>query len=141
MNKKGGLSMFGDILDNITRRRASISRDAEYISENVRDSDLQEAVLEYESVQDGLYLESEVMPVELRKEIRATIEQIPDNAADEQAEIDRIVSSNDEMMNLDAVMGIKSDADAEMAPMIDAVGELKDEVDFSAIDDDLSKGE
>lgn len=133
--------MFGDILDNITRRRASISRDAEYISENVRDSDLQEAVLEYESVQDGLYLESEVMPVELRKEIRATIEQIPDNAADEQAEIDRIVSSNDEMMNLDAVMGIKSDADAEMAPMIDAVGELKDEVDFSAIDDDLSKGE
>ena len=133
--------MFGDILDNITRRRASISRGAEYISENVRDSDLQEAVLEYESVQDGLYLESEVMPVELRKEIRATIEQIPDNAADEQAEIDRIVSSNDEMMNLDAVMGIKSDADAEMAPMIDAVGELKDEVDFSAIDDDLSKGE
>ena len=133
--------MFGDILDNITRRRASISRDAEYISENVRDSDLQEAVLEYESVQDGLYLESEVMPAELRKEIRATIEQIPDNAADEQAEIDRIVSSNDEMMNLDAVMGIKSDADAEMAPMIDAVGELKDEVDFSAIDDDLSKGE
>ena len=101
--------MFSGILSNVARERASMLRDAEYISENVKDSQLQEAILIYETCDKTgkLCTEDNIISPEERKEIKEAIEKIPPTSDSEQ-EIDRILSKEGSL-GIDDIMGIEHD--------------------------------
>lgn len=120
--------MMTEIAQELARQRAEMVRDAEYICENVNDSDTQERILQYESAENGLFLESDIIPLDLKKEIHEAIERIPDNDDQKKEEIDRILSSEKDTMSLDEVMGIQIDPMEDIAPMVDAAAELAVEI-------------
>ena len=106
--------MFSGILSNVARERASMLRDAEYISENVKDSQLQEAILIYETCDKTgkLCTEDNIISPEERKEIKEAIEKIPPTSDSEQ-EIDRILSKEGGSIGIDDIMGIETDTPTE----------------------------
>ena len=101
--------MFSSILANVAREQASILRDAEYITENFRDSQIQEAILIYETCDKTgkLCTEDNIISPEERKEIKEAIEKIPPTSDSEQ-EIDRILSKEGSL-GIDDIMGIEHD--------------------------------
>ena len=101
--------MFSGILANVAREQASILRDAEYITENFRDSQIQEAILIYETCDKTgkLCTEDNIISPEERKEIKEAIEKIPPTSDSEQ-EIDRILSKEGSL-GIDDIMGIEHD--------------------------------
>lgn len=125
--------MFTDAMTNIARERASFLRDAEYIKENVNDSELQESILIYENGGDnGICLESDITSPEEKKELKEAIEQIPNDTTDTQKEIDRIVLSDKDSLTLDEVMGITQEPATDAEQLLDAVAELTTDTDTDA---------
>ena len=106
--------MFSGILDNVARERASMLRDAEYISENVKDSRIQEAILIYETCDKTgkLCTEDNVIPPEEREAIKEAIEKIPPTS-DIEEEIDRILSKEGGSLSIDDIMGIENENTGE----------------------------
>ena len=102
--------MFSGILANVAREQASILRDAEYITENFRDSQIQEAILIYETCDKTgkLCTEDNIIPPEEREEIKEAIMKIPPSFDSEQ-EIDRILSKEGGSIGIDDIMGIETD--------------------------------
>lgn len=106
--------MFSGILANVAREQASILRDAEYITENFRDSQIQEAILIYETCDKTgkLCTEDNIIPPEEREEIKEAIMKIPPSFDSEQ-EIDRILSKEGGSIGIDDIMGIETDTPTE----------------------------
>ena len=106
--------MFSGILANVAREQASILRDAEYITENFRDSQIQEAILIYETCDKTgkLCTEDNIVPPEEREEIK---EAIMKNAPsfDSEQELDRILSKEGGSIGIDDIMGIETDTPTE----------------------------
>ena len=116
--------MFANATKSIAVERAEMMRDIEYMRESTADSVMQETILMYESAQDGLYLESDIIPADERKERRETIERIPDDDKESKDEIERIITSQKEVMNLDEVMGLDSDPIEDAEKLLDDVADL-----------------
>lgn len=109
--------MFSGILANVARERAAILRDIAYITENVRDSEIQEALLVYETCDKTgkLCTEDNIIPPEEREEIKEAIKQILPSS-DSEEEIDRILSKDGGSIGIDDIMGIEHDVtDDEIA--------------------------
>ena len=106
--------MFSGILANVAREQASILRDAEYITENFKDSQIQEAILIYETCDKTgkLCTEDNIIPPEEREENKEAIMKIPPSFDSEQ-EIDRILSKEGGSIGIDDIMGIETDTPTE----------------------------
>lgn len=105
--------MFNSMNQSIARDRASLTRDLEYIREDVNDSAVMESMLVFESCGTGLRVESEIIPDDETEEIKEIIDQIPDDDTDAEEEIDRIVNCPNDTMDLDEVMGIATHDDPD----------------------------
>ena len=108
------MHMFSGILGNVAREKASMLRDAEYISENVKDSRLQEAMLIYETCDKTgkLCTEDNIIPPEEREQIKEAIEKIPETSNSEE-EIDRILSKEGGSIGIDDIRGIENEDTGE----------------------------
>lgn len=103
--------LFSDITSSITRERAELMRDLEYIREDVNDTPLQESLLIFESCGNGLQLESDIIPDDEKTEIKECIDNLPDDPEDRETEIERIIQCPNDQISLDEVMGIQSTDD------------------------------
>ena len=95
--------MLNTAIDSILYERASFVRDIEYMRNNVIDSEVQDAILAYETANNELTVET------TDEEINAAIKQAAKDDSTEQEEIERIVRS-DKDLTLDQIIGITDDA-------------------------------
>lgn len=95
--------MLNTAIDSILYERASFVRDIEYMRNNVIDSEVQDAILAYETANNELTVET------TDEEINAAIKQAAKDDSTEQEEIERIIRS-DKDLTLDQIIGITDDA-------------------------------
>lgn len=95
--------MLNTTIDSILYERASFVRDIEYMRNNVIDSEVQDAILAYETANNELTVET------TDDEINTAIKQAAKDDSTEQEEIERIVRS-DKDLTLDQIIGITDDA-------------------------------
>ncbi len=96
--------------DSIVLERAKFVRDVEYIREGVKDDAMQDYIDSvYEFAEGKIYtgadIDEEIMEAE---EIDEVIDNIPVDDADEAKELQRIVSS-DEDIDIDTMLGLADD--------------------------------
>lgn len=95
--------MLNTAIDSILYEKASFVRDIEYMRNNVIDSEVQDAILAYETANNELTVET------TDEEINAAIKQAAKDDSTEQEEIERIIRS-DKDLTLDQIIGITDDA-------------------------------
>lgn len=102
--------MFSGTLANVAIERASMLRDMEYIKEETKDAQLQEAVLLYDTCDKDhkLVIENNIISPEEKEEIKRAIAQIP-NDSDSAEEISRIMSTEAPGVGINDIMGIQSE--------------------------------
>lgn len=102
--------MFSGTLANVAIERASMLRDMEYIKEETKDAQLQEAVLLYDTCDKDhkLVTENNIISPEEKEEIKRAIAQIP-NDSDSAEEISRIMSTEAPGVGINDIMGIQSE--------------------------------
>lgn len=101
--RKDVFKMLNTAIDSILYERASFVRDIEYMRNNVIDSEVQDAILAYETANNELTVET------TDDEINTAIKQAAKDDSTEQEEIERIVRS-DKDLTLDQIIGITDDA-------------------------------
>ena len=102
--------MFSGTLANVAIERASMLRDMEYIKEETKDAQLQEAVLLYDTCDKDhkLVTENNIISPAEKEEIKRAIAQIP-NDSDSAEEISRIMSTEAPGVGINDIMGIQSE--------------------------------
>lgn len=102
--------MFSGTLANVAIERASMLRDMEYIKEETKDAQLQEAVLLYDTCDKDhkLVTENNIISPEEKEEIKRAIAQIS-NDSDSAEEISRIMSTEAPGVGINDIMGIQSE--------------------------------
>lgn len=123
--------MMSNAMNSIAYERAALMREVELISENVKDSQLQEAFLVYENCDshNRLYSESDIVSDEETEAIVDAIERIPDDDTTEE-EISRIVNSTSDQVSLDTMLGISDEDDPTEEEEINAFLAMCDEDDI-----------
>ena len=116
--------MIEQLMTEVARERAAFLRDAAYIQENVKDSDIKEAVFQYECAESGLFLESEQVTAEMKKNIEEALNKVKVDKDEVDAEIDRIVTSEKDDLSLDDVMGVDSNMTQDAERLLDDVADL-----------------
>ena len=100
--------MLNNIIADRIYDRASNARDMLYISENVKDTQVSEALLRLDArdSSNGYFIESDVIPMDEESDIVEAIDQVEISKEEIDDEIENIIDTDKPIITIDEVMGI-----------------------------------